>query len=110
MAATYSPRDNTQVPSAMRGLTSLFGKGRGEDPRNNHHKIFVFAANILLYQHISNHTHLNKVILEKLTYEQLSLPSLTAIIDLKNKAYGQLVLLDFDVTTFTSIAYQRHRL
>ena len=35
---------------------------------------------------------------------------LTIIIDLKNKAYGQLVLLDFDVTTFTSIAYQRHRL
>ena len=61
MAATYSPRDNTQVPSAMRGLTSLFGKGRGEDPRYNHHKIFVRI-----------HT-LNKVILEKLTYEQLLL-------------------------------------
>ena len=27
------------VPSAMRGLTSLFGMGRGEHPRQNHHKI-----------------------------------------------------------------------
>ncbi len=28
----------TQVPSAMWGLTALFGMGRGEHPRNNHHK------------------------------------------------------------------------
>ena len=28
----------------------------------------------------------------------------------KIKAYGQLVLLGFDVTTFTPVAYQRHRL
>ena len=28
----------------------------------------------------------------------------------KIKAYGQLVLLDFSVTTFTSVAYQRHSL
>jgi hypothetical protein len=28
----------------------------------------------------------------------------------KIKAYGQLVLLGFDVTTFTPIAYQRHSL
>ena len=28
----------------------------------------------------------------------------------KNKAYGQLVLLDFAITSFTSIAYQRHSL
>ena len=26
------------VPSALRGLTSLFGMGRGGHPRNNHHK------------------------------------------------------------------------
>ena len=37
MAATYSPR-KTQVPSAIRGLTALFGMGRGEHPRQNHHK------------------------------------------------------------------------
>lgn len=28
-----------QVPSAMRDLTTLFGMGRGEHPRQNHHKI-----------------------------------------------------------------------
>ena len=39
MAATYSP-GLTRVPSAMRDLTSLFGMGRGEHPRQNHHKIF----------------------------------------------------------------------
>lgn len=27
------------VPSAIRGLTSLFGMGRGEHPWQNHHKI-----------------------------------------------------------------------
>ena len=37
MAATYSP-GKIPVPSAMRGLTSLFGMGRGEHPRQNHHK------------------------------------------------------------------------
>ncbi len=53
MAATYSSRDNTQVPSAIRGLTALFGMGRGEHPWQNHHKKVVLD------------TH-NKVILEKL--------------------------------------------
>jgi hypothetical protein len=28
----------TAVPSALRGLTSLFGMGRGEHPHYNHHK------------------------------------------------------------------------
>ena len=31
----------TAVPSALRGLTSLFGMERGGHPRYNHHKIFV---------------------------------------------------------------------
>ena len=39
MAATYSP-GLTRVPSAMGDLTSLFGMGRGEHPRQNHHKQF----------------------------------------------------------------------
>jgi hypothetical protein len=29
------------VPSAIRGLTSLFGMGRGEHPWKNHHKSFA---------------------------------------------------------------------
>jgi hypothetical protein len=40
MAATYSP-SVMRVPSAMGDLTSLFGMGRGEHPRQNHHKIFL---------------------------------------------------------------------
>jgi hypothetical protein len=31
------PHDSA-VPSAIRGLTSLFGMGRGEHPWKNHHK------------------------------------------------------------------------
>ena len=46
MAATYSPR-KTQVPLAMRGLTSLFGMGRGEHPRQNHHKKVVDEVNLI---------------------------------------------------------------
>ena len=33
------PHDSA-VPSAIRGLTSLFGMGRGEHPWKNHHKKF----------------------------------------------------------------------
>jgi hypothetical protein len=40
MAATYSP-SVMRVPSAMGDLTSLFGMGRGEHPRQNHHKILI---------------------------------------------------------------------
>ena len=32
----------------MRGLTSLFGMGRGEHPRHNHHKIFMDAERQML--------------------------------------------------------------
>ena len=79
---------------AMRGLTSLFGKGRGEHPRKNHHKNFISLS---LYD-----SYLNKVHIGKLQH-------LVSVIK-KIKAYGQLVLLGFDVTTFTPVAYQRHSL
>ena len=36
----------TAVPSALRGLTSLFGMGRGGHPRYSHHEIF----NIIGYE------------------------------------------------------------
>ena len=44
MAATYSP-SVMQVPSAMGDLTSLFGMGRGEHPRQNHHKLLRLLCN-----------------------------------------------------------------
>jgi hypothetical protein len=30
-----------QVPSAVRGLTALFGMGRGEHPPYQHHQVFM---------------------------------------------------------------------
>ena len=36
----------TAVPSAQSGLTSLFGKGRGEPRRNNHLKRFCKGVTI----------------------------------------------------------------
>jgi hypothetical protein len=74
----------------MKGLTSLFGMGRGEHLRQNHHKIFTVIHSI------------NKIILGKVAIAKRQLK--------KIKAYGQLVLLDFTVTSFTSVAYQRYRL
>jgi hypothetical protein len=75
----------------MRGLTALFGMGRGEHPRNKHHK----KLKLLYIPLLEGIKEANKVILK----------SVNNII--KNKANGQLVLLDFVVTNFTSIAYQR---
>ena len=42
MAATYSP-SVMRVPSAMGDLTSLFGMGRGEHPRQNHLKTVILS-------------------------------------------------------------------
>jgi hypothetical protein len=74
----------------MKGLTSLFGMGRGEHLRQNHHKLFAVIHS------------LNKIILGKVVRARKATK--------KIKAYGQLVLLDFTVTSFTSVAYQRYRL
>ena len=71
----------------MRGLTSLFGMGRGEHPRQNHHKILRLFRLIIYILGIVVFRYQNKI-----------------------KAYGQLVLLGFDVTTFTPVAYQRRSL
>ena len=88
----------------MRDLTSLFGMGRGEHPRKNHHKkvaerltlkaqrplafcVVRFAFGIIMSYWEGCNTELKKI-----------------------KAYGQLVLLGFTVTSFTPIAYQRHSL
>jgi hypothetical protein len=68
----------------MRGLTSLFGMGRGEHPRQNHHK----SLNNITYWEVVIRGNLLK----------------------KIKAYGQLVLLGFTVTSFRPVAYQRHSL
>ncbi len=67
--------------------------GRGEHPRQNHHNIL---NNITYWKMLGSIYFLfaNKGYKERK----------------KIKAYGQLVLLGFDVTTFTPVAYQRHSL
>ncbi len=68
--------------------------GRGEHPRQNHHKKVIRRAK-------------NKITYWDKLYKIVRLFSIKKI---KNKAYGQLVLLGFDVTTLIPIAYQRHSL
>ena len=81
----------------MRGLTALFGMGRGEHPRQKHHK--AIQGHLLLRSEEKMNTD-NNVILGKVVKLETN----------KIKASGQLVLLGFSVTTFTPIAYQRHSL
>ena len=87
----------------MRGLTSLFGMGRGEHPRQNHHKILkdllllsaFFISKDTERSRNAINSHIGKLIIH---------------LQNKIKAYGQLVLLGFDVTTLTPVAYQRRSL
>jgi hypothetical protein len=79
----------------MRGLTSLFGMGRGEHPRQNHHKILHYVRTI-------RHWRIQE-------YNILGSRNPWQLIK-KIKAYGQLVLLGFTVTSFRPVAYQRHSL
>ena len=64
--------------------------GRGEHPRQNHHKNMSDE----LRTQSCNKLHIGSV---RKVFKKI-------------KAYGQLVLLGFDVTTFTPVAYQRHSL
>ena len=99
----------------MEDLTSLFGMGRGEHLRHNHHKIVInsrYAAvrenNFTSY--FSLFTIIIKYILGSCKINFFATLSLFKIRIKKIKAYGQLVLLGFDVTIFTPAAYQRHSL
>ncbi len=50
------------------------------------------------------------LLLKSFDYNNVHIGKLKNIVIKKIKAYGQLVLLGFDVTTFTPVAYQRHSL
>ena len=84
------------VPSAMTGLTSLFGMGRGGTPSLSPPKIsfHILTARQEEYK-------VDIFIQAKPTL--LKLWTLT-------ESFGQLVVLGFDVTVFTPAPYQRHRL
>ena len=63
----------SQVPSAIRGLTSLFGMGRGEHPWKKHHKNLIhllcfdelFVSNRIDIAAASNGSALAKALAEK---------------------------------------------
>ncbi len=42
------------VPSALLSLTSLFGMGRGEPQRNNHHKSLLFYLSYFVFAQHDN--------------------------------------------------------
>ena len=83
------------VPSAQVGLTSLFGMGRGGTPPQQPPKISF----ILFFKHNDYRTQAITVQWNTATEAQLSA-----------KAFGQLVVLGFDIAVFTPAPYQRHRL
>ncbi len=56
-AATYSP--TSAVPSALAGLTSLFGMGRGEPRRYNHLSFRIRCGHILSPFALSERKYLN---------------------------------------------------
>ena len=96
----------------MRGLTSLFGMGRGEHPRQNHHKDLRFTIWDLRFGALLNFVHRNSYIVHQImSYWDCFLTKVHSEKPKKKiKAYGQLVLLGFAVTSFTPVAYQRHSL
>ena len=84
------------VPSAMTGLTSLFGMGRGGTPSLSPPKI-----SFLLLTARQDEYNVDILIQAKPTL--LKLWTWT-------ESFGQLVVLGFDVTVFTPAPYLRHRL
>ena len=99
----------------MAGLTSLFGMGRGEHRRQYHHKILkskVKSQNLkVVVTFASVKTFGFSLLPFALISRHIGSAIFLSIVKLKKiKAYGQLVLLGFDVTTFTPVAYRRHSL
>ena len=92
------------VSSARRGLTSLFGMGRGGPPCYSHH----------VSLHVS--TWLQKenarvtLAFRKFFQHFVPLPSQCCHPDLVREVFGLLVALGFDVAAFTPAPYQRVRL
>ncbi len=83
----------TPVPSALQGLTSLFGMGRGGSPAPG--RLCLYGAlwalrliSLFLYDSVSRKMQCFKGV----------------------QVFGLLVLLSFAISGFTPAAYQRHRL
>ena len=88
------------VPSALTGLTSLFGMGRGGSPSLLPP---LFIACLWLF----NVRHSLYGVREKKDFGLFCFVYLIFLHTLHNWSVGLLVPLDFDITAFTSAAYQR---
>ena len=91
--------------------------GRGEHPWKNHHKKLNAEGLRLKAQGRKGVKRFAlSVMRKKLHIGSCNKNIIGFLSDCKNrkikkiKAYGQLVLLGFSVTTFTPVAYQRHSL
>ncbi len=108
LAATYSSTRGGAVPSALRGLTSLFGMGRGEHPCSNRHWPFMATAIILWHTgklHACARISSGRRLLDTIP------PALRQAGRTSTwKTFGWLVSLGFDVTIFTPVTYQRGHL
>ena len=58
-----------QVPSALAGLTSLFGMGRGDPRRYRRHKTFLFSGYLFLAGNKEQNQNINKFDIKTKTRE-----------------------------------------
>src|SRR5690606_5081750 len=87
----------TAIPSALAGLTSLFGMGRGGHRRYRH-------LNTFLYMAPWGPLHIDMLLEEKIRKRERT-TGLSAL-----ESFGLLVPLGFGLSTFTPVAYRRRNL
>ena len=87
----------TAIPSALAGLTSLFGMGRGGHRRYRH-------LNTFLYMPPWGLMHIDMLLEEKIRKRERT-TGLSAL-----ESFGLLVPLGFGLSTFTPVAYRRRHL
>ena len=93
------------VPSALTGLTSLFGMGRGGSPSLLPPFVCLFLACAMVVG--SGYHPVYGVRERKNIVYSCYVVNYLVVHTLHNWSVGLLVPLDFDITAFTSAAYQR---
>ena len=95
----------TAIPSALAGLTSLFGMGRGRHRRYRHLNVFSvgFREPFLTHRAFEAYqSHNNDILLKEVLFGEDNVLPVESI--------GQLVPLGYAVASFTPMAYQRGHL
>ena len=87
----------TAIPSALAGLTSLFGMGRGGHRRYRHLNTFLYMPHV-------RGQHIDMLLEEKIRKRERT-TGLSAL-----ESFGLLVPLGFGLSTFTPVAYRRRNL